>query len=236
MLLHGNSIKFSILIGLCLFLFASKVGNSQDSRTPNDLKLMTEKQLLRCVDNDACIRQHDDWEVAEELAARADVAFMTGAYARADAAQRGVLVKALSYIDDPRVLAFMRRIAFKNLKPGQPDYDPTYFPLQYLAKRCDKRALARLSRYANIKDAYPVGCMWWQDTVAEFGTCRYRPAIPYLIEALTTACVGIDENALDGLNKLLPGVCTAEFKTPEAAQECYAKAAQKRGIRLYRKH
>lgn len=215
---------------------ASMAGRSQDSRKSYDLKRMSEKKLLQCIDSNACSRQHDEWDIADELAARSDVNFMIGAYSRADAAQRAVLVKALFQISSPRVLAFMRKIAFVGLKPGQPDYDPQYFPLQYLAKRCNKRALGRLSRYANIKDAYPVGCILWQDTVKEFGTCSYRPSIPYLIEALTTACVNIDDNAFEGLRKLLPGVCTGEFKTPEAAQECYAKAAQRQGIKLYGKH
>ena len=215
---------------------ASIVGKSQGSRKPYDLKRMSEKELLQCIDNNACSRQHGEWDIADELAARGGVTFMTGAYARADAAQRGVLVKALFRINNPRVLAFMRKIAFVGLKPGQPDYDPEYFPLQYLAKGCNKRALARLSRYANIKDAYPVGCILWQNTVKQFGACGYRPAIPYLIEALTTACFNIDDNAFEGLRKLLPGVCTGEFKTPEAAQECYAKAAKRRGIKLYGKH
>ncbi len=214
----------------------SAAGKCQGSKKSYNLKRMSESQLLQCADNDACLGQHYVWDIAREMAARGNVAFMTRAYARADAAQRALLVKALYYINSPRVLAFMRKIAFKGLKPGKPDYAPMYFPLEYLAKRCDERSLRRLSRYANIKDGYPIGCMWWQDTVKQFGACGYRPAIPYLIEVLTTACLNIDGNALEGLRNLLPGVCTAAFKTPEAAQRCYAKAAKWRGITLYSKH
>jgi len=52
---------------------------------------------------------------------------------------------------------------------------------------------------------YPIGCMWWQDTVKAFGDCNYRPAIPYLIEALSTAGINIDKNASKALKKFLPG-------------------------------
>jgi len=126
----------------------------------------------------------------------------------------------------------MRRIAFIGLKPHEPDSDPQWYPLQYLAQTCDQRALARLSRQENIKESYPIGCMWWQDTVKAFGDCNYRPATPYLIEALSTACINIDDNAAEALKRFFPGVCE-EKKWPEAMQECYREVARKHGYKTF---
>jgi hypothetical protein len=194
---------------------------------------MSAQQVLNCAKDEKCKLHDDRFELAQALSGRQNIPLLIGAYEGASSYQGEVIVIGLFRLRDPRVEAFMRRIAFSNLKPHEPDYDPYWYPLQYLARGCDERALARLSRPENIMKAYPIGCMWWQDTVKAFGDCNYRPAIPYLIEALSTACINIDENAAKALKKLLPGTCENK-KWPEAMQQCYRQAARKRGYKMLR--
>jgi len=227
-----GSVKLAMRASLFLLLLLTPAKCDQEAKNQQELQQMSERQLLQCVNQEDCRRRQGDWDLANELAGRKDTTFLIQSFDNANTDQRIILIKALVQIDNPRVEVFMRRIAFSDLKPEEADGEPAYFPLQYLAKRCDKKALARLSRYANIEQAYPVGCILWQDTVDEFGTCEYRPAIPYLIEALTTACLNINDNALKGLQKFFPNACRSA-SSYEKAQQCYRNVAQKHGIKLY---
>jgi hypothetical protein len=196
------------------------------------LRGMSPRQILECARDEACKLHQERLWLAKALSRPKNVPLLIGAYARADPYQREVIVIALFSLRGPRVETFMRGIAFKDLKPHEPDYDPYWYPLQYLARACDERALARLSRPENIMKAYPIGCIWWQDTVKAFGDCNYRPAIPYLIEALSCACLNIDDNAYQALKKFLPGTCENK-KWPEQMQRCYREVARKRGYKVF---
>jgi hypothetical protein len=68
--------------------------------------------------------------------------------------------------------------------------------------------------------------------VETFGKCKYRPAIPYLVNsALTDICSNIAEAAANDLRVFYPGG-PGSFDSPEAAQAFYCKAARKEGFAL----
>ncbi len=220
----------SVLVSAGIAL--SPVVGAQQSE--DSLRGKSAQQILNCAKNKACNSQYDYFSLADALSKPRNVPFLIHLYPKADAYEKQIIVLALYPLKGPRVLAFMRGIAFENLKPNQPDYAPGYYPLQYLAKRCDGRALARLSRSANIEKGYPIACMQWQYTVKTFGNCEYRPAIPYLIEALDTACLNIDDNAFEALKKLLPGAgACEEKKSLEATQKCYRQFARSHGYKTF---
>lgn len=191
------------------------VSKAQDSeRTPRGMSV---QQVLACAKDRDCRSHHDEWELANAISHHQNIAALIDAYQRAGESQRDVIVLALYSLRDLRVEAFMRTIAFRGLKPREPDYDPQWYPLQYLARVCDGRALARLSRPENIRESYPVGCILWQDTVEAFGDCNYRPAVPYLIDALDTACMNINDNALQALKKFFLAPATARSGPPKCS-------------------
>jgi len=101
------------------------------------------------------------------------------------------------------VLAFMRRVAYGSPKDAVA-YDPLWFALQYLAKRCEHDALDRLLGKQNFSDSYPVGCILWQDTIRQFGNCHYQSALPTLEKVARTdyACGNINDAAEYSLRKL----------------------------------
>jgi len=224
-----RAVKVAAVVVVGVFLSRASFANGQE----NILHGKSVQQILDCAKDKTCASQHDEWELAKAVSRPENIDLLIGSYKRADNVdQEPLIVMALFSLHDPRVDTFMRGIAFKGLKPHEPDNDPQWYPLQYLARGCDQRALARLSRPENIKEAYPIGCMWWQNTIKTFGDCNYRLATPYLIEALSTACINIDNNAAKALKKFYPGTCESK-QWPEAMQQCYREVAQKHGYKTF---
>ncbi len=149
------------------------------------------QQILNCAKDKACESHYDYFSLADALSKPRNIPLLIRSYTKADAYEKQIIVLALYPLKGPKVLAFMRSIAFRHLRPHEPDYAPGYYPIQYLAKRCNGRALARLSRPANVLNGYPIACLQWQYTVKTFGDCHYRPAIPDLIADLNAACMNI---------------------------------------------
>jgi hypothetical protein len=224
-----STIEITALVSFGIFLTPVSLAQQIDA----ELHGMSARQILKCARDEKCKLHGEQLWLGKALSKPGNIPLLIGAYDGADANQREVIIIALYRLRNPRVEAFMRGIAFNGLKPHEPDYDPYWYPLQNLARACDERALARLSRPENIMEAYPIGCIWWQDTVKAFGDCNHRPAIPYLIEALSTACINIDDNASKALKKLLPGTCESK-KWPDAMQQCYRQVARKRGYKTFR--
>jgi hypothetical protein len=190
------------------------------------MKPLTRQQLINClkVKPTGCPledRYRDPIWIAAELGRRKHPELLIAAYGKADKVQRQYLAEALWHIHDPRVVDFMRTIAFDNLPEGQ-DTEEVFFPLDYLAQRCDQRALARLNRRVNFDESFPVGCMLWAPTLEAFGRCNYRAAAPNLVLALNAACVNIIDASEKDLQKFFPGSCQ-QTKSFEEEQRCYKK-------------
>jgi hypothetical protein len=139
---------------------------------------LTDEQLIDCLklESTTCPLNDRDFPMIEgELGDRKHPDLLIAAYEKANEDDRYFLVQALYQIDDPKVLTFMRSIAFEHLGRGMDD-SGTFFPLDYLAQRCDQRALDRLNRHVNFKRYTPMACLYWAGTVRSFGRCNYRAA------------------------------------------------------------
>jgi hypothetical protein len=119
----------------------------------------------------------------------------------------------------------MRQAAFAGLKPGLTTEDNNYFPLQYLAQRCDRDALRELNRPANFAGSYPVACMQWQYTLSAFGKCGYKAAVAHLAISLEAACLNSVDAAQRSLRRLLPqSTCWKQGDAKDGFQreaDCY---------------
>ncbi len=175
---------------------ASSSGSSISKMSLADLL-----ECSKCPDTTKC--QYGEWELADELARRNNSSALAATYENGNAAQQAVILKAMYKMKGDAVLAFMRRVAYGAPKDAVAD-DPLWFALQYLAKRCEGEALDRLLGKQNFSDSYPIGCILWQDTIRQFGTCHYQPALPIIEKVAKTdyACVNINDAAEYSLRKL----------------------------------
>ena len=216
----------AVLVLSCACALAQSVPSDEIEAKVHDL---SNRDLVRCAEDCRSCPLPDGYcdsnAITSELADRQNVNFLIQAY-RQHPRARSVLVVALWRIeDDPKVEEFMRQIAFRGLKPNEPDYAPHFFPLDYLARRCELKALARLNRKVNFEPSYPVGCILWAPAVETFSKCNYRAAAPNLVRALHAACLNITDAALNGLEKFYPGACpmnsTHDIETGEM-DRCYS--------------
>jgi len=218
------------IVAVCLF--ALGIGPfclAQSSHSAYDelkakLEPLTDEQLIDCLkpESKTCpLDDRDSLLIEGELAERKNPDLLLAAYEKADEDARYELVKVLYQIDDPKVLAFMRSIAYEHLGRGMDD-SGSFFPLDYLADHCDERALARLNRHVNFRHNAPMGCLYWAGTIKSFGRCNYRAAVPNLIRSLDAVCLNITGEAEQGLRKFFPGACQNMKSIPEE-QQCYKK-------------
>lgn len=164
--------------------------------------------------------------ISDELARRGNPAPLLDRYWKEqNPAIRGGIERVAYQFDTPQVLAFMQAVFAKKLDDGQ----GLYFPANYLAKRrCDPEALKLLSPGQGRSQ----GCLQFQSTVDVFGRCKYRQAIPYLVDsALSDRCSNIVESAAKDLMALYPKG-PRRFDNPQAAQKYYCSQAQKEDFTL----
>ena len=221
-----RQLKLVILI-LCL----ANLGFAQDA-TPekqDDPGRQTTRYLLHCLyhyEDGPCNFEYE--QIVAELAKRNMSNKALEIYPRVTSEKKALIVEGLfTTRHDPHIRDFMERIAFNNLKQNEPDSEPRWYALQYLAEGCDERALQRLNGRQNFtEEGYPIGCMWWTSTIRTFGKCRYRPAIPHLIQSTNTvACLNISEAAYYSLLDFFPGKCT-KTKTMDEMHDCFARIAR----------
>lgn len=189
---------------------------------------MSGPQVLRCSVSPDC--GYDFFDLADALKKKFSAKQLIALYPHEADQTQEIIVFALANNKSGPVAVLMRQAAFTGLRPGLTDEDNHYFALQYLADRCDLNALRELNRPANFGDSYPVGCMFWQDTLKDFGKCNYRPAIPHLARSLNSACLNNTEAAEDSLRRLMPkSTCWKKAGLNGDFQEetaCYLKQAE----------
>ena len=191
------------------------------------LPMMSIEQLMSCfVEWHVCGTKETEatgTPISDELARRGNPNALMDSYRYEQSpARRAGIEHVVYHFDNPQALAFMREVFLRKLDDGE----GLYFPANYLAKRCDPEALKLLS----TGQARTQGCIQFQSTVETFGRCKYRPAIPYLINsALVDMCGNIADAAANDLRVLYPGG-PAAFDSPEAAQAFYCTAAKKEGL------
>jgi hypothetical protein len=161
--------------------------------------------------------------ISDEIARRGNPAPLMDRYwQEKNAAIRAGIEHVAYHFDTPQMKAFLREVFAKRLDDGE----DMYFPENYLAKRCDPDALKLLSS-GHSRDQ---GCVQFESTVQVFGKCKYRPAIPYLVDsALSDLCGNIVKSAAEDLRGFYPKG-PQSFDSPEEAQAYYCKAAKSEGF------
>jgi len=221
--IEGSSVvrRFTALFVVTLALVTWSLG--QDSQTKSKPKSTAD--LERCLSEPSCA---DARTAAHDLASRERFPFLLKRYRGADEATRAYIVEGIYGSDRGRnndaVVEFMSGIAFHNTPQNRFD-QTTWYALQFLAERCDERALERLNAgggTAKQPHSYEVSCNFWAITLGTFGKCRYFHARETLLNSLNSSCLDIMNAAGDSLHALYPGQCT-NVKTFNHATSCYTK-------------
>ncbi len=165
------------------------------------------------------------WAVSAEVARRGDPQKLLIRYwTEQDEDIRDGIIHVAYHYNTPEVADFMKKV----LAAGKGDEDTLYWPADYLAKGCDSAALKWLSS----RHGRPEGCILWAPTVARFGKCRYRPAIPYLVEnSLDDACLNIVDAAEEDLRAMYPH-SPKDFSSIEAMRKYYCGRALQEGLKV----
>jgi hypothetical protein len=165
------------------------------------------------------------WPISDEIARRGNPHDLLARYWNEPNWEiRGGIEHVAYHFDSPEVTAFMQRVLIERKKDGE-DF---YWPANYLAKKCDLAGLSELSKGRHRNQ----GCMQYQSTVRQFGQCRYRPAIPYLVgNAVFDFCGNITDAALDDLHNLYPD-SPKDWKYLEDAQKYYCRRARQEGFHV----
>jgi hypothetical protein len=166
------------------------------------------------------------WPISDELARRGQIDELLVRYWKERKwTIRSGIEDVAYHFDNPKVTAFMRRIVVERVYDGE----DRYWPVNYLAKKCDPAALKELStgRYRNQ------GSLQYETSVELFGKCKYRPAIPYLVDtALYDFSYNIAGAADRSLHALYPEA-PQNFNTVEQSQEYFCRQARKEHLRVH---
>ena len=155
-------------------------------------------------------------KVRDELARRRTAHLLIGSYPTADDCRRLWIVQALYSIRPPREVSvdkFMRSLA------GSKTDQETWFALEYLAEKGDTKAMAQLAQNCY---KYEIPSLAWGQTLLLFGKYKYYPAVPCLIDSISSVA---GEDDLSALHMLFPG-SPSEFRTDQEARE-YFQAREK---------
>lgn len=116
------------------------------------LPTLTTEQLVACFDDwDICGAgegRASGWPISDEIARRGDPHDLLARFWKERKwTIRGGIEDVAYYFDTPEVTAFMGRVVTEHIKDGE----DRYWPVNYLAKKCDERGLKELStgRYRN---------------------------------------------------------------------------------------
>lgn len=201
------------------------VSRSPGQESQTDSKPRSTAGLEKCLLQPSCAEQR---EAALDLATLDQFQFLIKRYNDADEAMREFIVEGIYGSKHGRnnksVIKFMSGIAFHTGAKSQFS-DTTWFALQFLAERCDERALDVLNKGGGKPDQsyrYEVQCVDWAATLKAFGKCRYFHARETLLNSLNSSCLDVMNAAGDSLGVLYPGQCT-NVKTFSQATSCYTK-------------
>jgi hypothetical protein len=169
--------------------------------------------------------QASGWEISDELARRGQIHSLILRYwHETNWVIRDGIEHVAYHFHNPEVTAFMRKVLAERVYDGE----DRYWPVNYLAKKCDPSALRELSsgRYRNQ------GSMQYQTSVELFGKCHYRPAIPYLVDtALYDFSGNITDAADDSLHALYPDA-PKDFDSLQKSQEYFCQRALKEHLKV----
>lgn len=194
------------------------------------LPTLTTEQLVACFDDwDICGAgegRASGWPISDEIARRGDPHDLLVRYWKERKwTIRGGIEDVAYHFDTPEITAFMGRVVAERVKDGE----DRYWPINYLAKKCDERGLKELStgHYRNQ------GSLQYETSVELFGKCGYRPAIPYLVgTAVYDWSFNIVIAADHSLHALYPDG-PKDFDKLEEMQRYFCGRAKQEGFRVH---
>lgn len=211
-------------VSVCGTTDESAISKELSRRIPE----MTTDQLVACfADWHLCGAREGAVEglpISDEIARRGNpVPLIVSYWQQTNPAIRAGIEHVAYHFDIPQTLAFMQEVFAKHMDDGE----DLYFPADYLARRrCDADALKLLS----TGESRSQGCVQFEATIRTFGRCKYRPAIPYLVDsALSDLCGNIAKAAANDLREFYPKG-PQSFDSPEDAQAFYCKETTKEGL------
>jgi hypothetical protein len=194
------------------------------------LPTLPTEQLLSCfADWKICGAGESEagvWPISDELARRGNPHELLVRYWKEpDWLIRNGIEHIAYQFDTPEVTAFMQKVLAERRKDGE----DLYWPANYLGKKCDPDGLKWLSGRQDRSQ----NCMQFATTVALFGKCHYRPAIPYLVTySLNDACLNIVGEADTDLRVMFPD-SPKEFNSIESMQKYYCGRAKQEGFKVH---
>jgi hypothetical protein len=191
-------------------------------------RLQTERLVACFADWKVCGTREgkeNGWPISDEIARRGDPHSLLARYwTEEDVTIRDGIEHVAYHFDSPEVSAFMQKV----LDERKPDGEDFYWPANYLAKKCNQAALQQLSS-GNSREQ---GCLPFQATIQLFGKCKYRPAIPYLVDdALSDSCGNLVKAATDVLHDLY-AKSPKEFPRQDDAQKYFCTRATQEGLKV----
>jgi hypothetical protein len=97
--------------------------------------------------------------------------------------------------------------------------ETTYQALKYFAHACDGDAL-RILNGNYLK--YPTSSREWASIVRSFGECKYRPAVPNLVETVSAMMINLGYASHRALLSIYPDA-KIEFGNPTKTREAWTK-------------
>jgi hypothetical protein len=193
------------------------------------LPSLPSSQLVACFDDWRICGtgegQASGWPISDELARRGNIHNLLVEYWKEPKwTIRGGIEHVAYHFDTPEVTAFMRKVLTERVEGGE----DLYWPINYLSKKCDPDALKELAtgRHRNQ------GCMQYETSVKLFGKCKYRPAVPYLVDtALYDMCGNVIDSAEQSLHAIYPHG-PKEFDSLEQMQKYYCGTAKQDGFKV----
>lgn len=223
---------FSALVPVIFIILLVPIYSHCQSKTnldePNLGEFSTE-QLVACFSKyeicNAADSRASGWQISDELAKRGDPHQLLVRYWKEhNWLIRNGIEHVAYHFNTPEITEFMKRVVSERIKDGE----DRYWPIQYLAERCDENALKELStgRYRNQ------GSMQYQGSVELFGKCKYRPAIPYLVDvALNDFSFNVVFAGEDSLHVLYPNA-PKDFNKLEEMRHYFCSRAKQEGFKV----
>jgi hypothetical protein len=103
--------------------------------------------------------------------------------------------------------------------------ETTYLALKYFARACDDQAL-RILNQNYFK--YSTSSLEWASIVRSFGECKYKPAVPHLIETVNAMMINLGYASHLALLAIYPDA-KIDFRNPSETQEAWTKYVRKHG-------
>jgi len=193
---------------------------------------MSAADLVHCF-SDWKICGAGEWDVEAELEKRHETDLLIQKYGfDSDPLVRGGIELVAYRSKSATAASYLRHVFQEKLDDG----DHLYWPAMYLGKSCDQLALAYLNpgiHSKSIADNFSVSSMQFSYTVALFGKCHYRPAIPYMAQiAMFAASLNLVDAADTSLRELYP-YAPKRFSSLDREQKYWCDRAKQSGFEVH---